>query len=110
MYRSLFIVWARHVPGLFRGLEDMEPIDFEMRQMPAEVMRKSHRNTHRMYSLRVKMAKMEYGQGLIVPETVFSHGGLRQAVHRIAKELNRGQYRCLRDKETKELQVVYLGE
>jgi len=88
----------------------MEPIDFEVRQMPTEQVRRSHRNTHRMYSLRVKMAKLEYGQGLVVPESVFNHGALRQAVHRIAKELNRGQYRCLRDKETMELQVVYLGE
>ena len=96
------------MPDDFGG--DMEPIDFEVRQMPVDQMRKSHRNTHRMYSLRVKMAKMEYGQGLIVPESVFTHGALRQAVHRITKELNRGQYRCLRNKETKELQIVYLGE
>lgn len=88
----------------------MEPIDFEVREMPVEQMRKSHRNTHRMYSLRMKMAKLEYGQCLVVPREVFEHGPLRQAVHRVAKALGRGQYRCLKNKETGELQVLYLGE
>ena len=88
----------------------MEPTDWEVKTLTATERVHARKRSNRLNMLRKNMEKLEYAQYCVIPEDLFSHAAARQGVHLIAKELNKGRFRCMRDKESGEVRVVYLGD